>query len=306
VNHDWRSVPLAGRLRIEASAGTGKTWTIAMLYLRLLLQEGRTPAQVLVGTFSEAAAQELRERIRQRLREALLVLDGRHDDALLFAWLASLDSTAAQQRLRLQLALLELDAAPIGTLHGLCRRILAEHPLATRSAVRGLELVDQQLLHATLCDDLWRRLAHDPAPLDAADRQLLAAGRQALHKALAGLVEGAPPLRLPSAAQIADCAVLEQTHHAEALHQLAGRSELFSRSNAALRGELSLLGALLEDPAPTTSACAASSSTSPPATPPTPACAASSSPAQQTMCWRCRRCVSPCAPAPPCSTPRAP
>jgi exodeoxyribonuclease V beta subunit len=250
VNHDWRSVPLAGRLRIEASAGTGKTWTIAMLYLRLLLQEGRTPAQVLVGTFSEAAAQELRERIRQRLREALLVLDGRHDDALLFAWLASLDSTAAQQRLRLQLALLELDAAPIGTLHGLCRRILAEHPLATRSAVRGLELVDQQLLHATLCDDLWRRLAHDPAPLDAADRQLLAAGRQALHKALAGLVEGAPPLRLPSAAQIADCAVLEQTHHAEALHQLAGRSELFSRSNAALRGELSLLGALLEDPAP--------------------------------------------------------
>src|SRR5690606_3003656 len=67
---DWRQVPLEGRVLIEASAGTGKTWTIAQLYLRLLLEHGADVGAILVCTFSEAAAQELRERLRARLRDA--------------------------------------------------------------------------------------------------------------------------------------------------------------------------------------------------------------------------------------------
>ena len=76
------TLPLRGRQVIEASAGTGKTWTLAALYLRLVLGHGRLtadgqahagllPPQILVMTFTEAATSELRERIRQRLRDAV-------------------------------------------------------------------------------------------------------------------------------------------------------------------------------------------------------------------------------------------
>src|SRR5215469_10421881 len=69
-------LPLEGIQLIEASAGTGKTWTIAALYLRLVLGHGAPngtpllPAQILVLTFTKAATAELRERIRERLGEA--------------------------------------------------------------------------------------------------------------------------------------------------------------------------------------------------------------------------------------------
>src|SRR5690606_25792358 len=73
------TLPLQGSRLIEASAGTGKTFTIALLYLRLVLGHGRVPAsasqgllppQLLVVTFTEAATKELRDRIRGRLTEA--------------------------------------------------------------------------------------------------------------------------------------------------------------------------------------------------------------------------------------------
>ena len=70
---DWTSLPLAdgGRSRVEASAGTGKTWTISVLYLRLLLERALTPRQIVVTTFTDAAADELRERLRGRILWAL-------------------------------------------------------------------------------------------------------------------------------------------------------------------------------------------------------------------------------------------
>ncbi|MBF3233910.1 UvrD-helicase domain-containing protein, partial [Pseudomonas aeruginosa] len=70
--------PLHGSRLIEASAGTGKTFTIALLYVRLVLDHGGenafgrplSPPEILVVTFTDAATQELRERIRSRLGEA--------------------------------------------------------------------------------------------------------------------------------------------------------------------------------------------------------------------------------------------
>ncbi len=72
------SFPLHGSRLIEASAGTGKTWTIAALYLRLVLGHGEEsafkrslhPSEILVMTFTRAATRELTERIRQRLSTA--------------------------------------------------------------------------------------------------------------------------------------------------------------------------------------------------------------------------------------------
>lgn len=154
---DWRSLDLGpgGRSLIEASAGTGKTWTIAALYLRLML-EGETPLtprQVIVTTFTDAAAQEVRERLRARLRWAESLAAAARDDASVDVdddavdarWLQSRWHGAPRQAhtdlLRLRLALAELDLAPIATLHGLCRRILAEFPFASGSAFGRVELV---------------------------------------------------------------------------------------------------------------------------------------------------------------------
>ena len=72
---DALTFPLHGNRLIEASAGTGKTYTIAALYLRLVLGHGGdngyprplTPPDILVVTFTNAATEELRHRIRSRL-----------------------------------------------------------------------------------------------------------------------------------------------------------------------------------------------------------------------------------------------
>ncbi len=53
---DWRRMPLRGRTLIEASAGTGKTWNIGLIYLRLLLESDLRAEQILVTTFTDAAA----------------------------------------------------------------------------------------------------------------------------------------------------------------------------------------------------------------------------------------------------------
>ena len=70
---DWRSLNLddGGRSLIEASAGTGKTWTIAVLYLRLLLERQLSPRQIVVTTLTDAAGKELRERLRGKVQWAV-------------------------------------------------------------------------------------------------------------------------------------------------------------------------------------------------------------------------------------------
>ena len=68
----------SGLTLIEASAGTGKTWTITALYLLLLLEERMRPEEILVVTYTKAATAELRDRIRKRIVAALdLYVSGR-------------------------------------------------------------------------------------------------------------------------------------------------------------------------------------------------------------------------------------
>ena len=96
---DSLRLPLHGQRLIEASAGTGKTYTICSLLLRLLLghADGRTGVmprtieQILIVTFTRAATDELRGRMRSRLRTALRVFNGDEeprDDRLLEQMLA--------------------------------------------------------------------------------------------------------------------------------------------------------------------------------------------------------------------------
>lgn len=165
---------LAGPSLIAASAGTGKTYTIGTLLLRLLLEDdgsGR-PApsihELLVVTFTTAATAELRQRLRLRLAEALAQLEGRTlvgQDPDFAAWLdgcAGRDPEACRERLRA--ALRDFDDAAIFTIHGFCQRILREY--AFESGVDfDAELVgDESELRRTAIHDYWARMTyHAPA-----------------------------------------------------------------------------------------------------------------------------------------------
>ena len=67
---DLINTPLKGNNLIEASAGTGKTYTIEGLFLRLILEKQLAVEQILVVTFTKAATEELRDRIRTKLLQA--------------------------------------------------------------------------------------------------------------------------------------------------------------------------------------------------------------------------------------------
>ncbi|MCK7592793.1 UvrD-helicase domain-containing protein [Pseudomarimonas salicorniae] len=244
---DWRNLPLEGRVLVEASAGTGKTWTLAMLYLRLLLEGGHAPEAIAVTTFTEAAAQELRGRIRARVREALDVLQGRPSgDAALDAYLSGLPTAPSRLAPRLKLALLDLDRAPIGTLHSLCLGVLREFPLLTGSDVLGLTLVDEPALRRALIDDIWRERMQSEQQADALTTWLLRKGRTFLQSTLPGLLQAGIEVRRPDAAALADCALLDEAARAPALRRLVDDGSLYRRANAAVRTELRKLAERLE------------------------------------------------------------
>ncbi len=172
-----------GRLRLEASAGTGKTYAVAALVTRFIVEEGVPVGALLVTTFTRAAAQELRDRIRARLAEtaALLAHDTPQstppEDSLL-AWLD--DAAGAQRSLwrqRAQAALADIDAATIDTIHAACRRVLLlagrqvaleEHPGHTDTLVA--EVVNDLLV----TEGLQRAVALPEKRLAALVRTLLA------------------------------------------------------------------------------------------------------------------------------------
>ena len=69
--------PLTGQSLIEASAGTGKTYNITRIFIRLLLVKQVEVQQILVVTFTKAATEELRGRIAEAVNDAILVADNR-------------------------------------------------------------------------------------------------------------------------------------------------------------------------------------------------------------------------------------
>lgn len=93
MTFDLVTTPLdKGVTRLEASAGTGKTFALAGLFLRLLIGEKVPARDILVATFTEAATAELRDRIRKRLSEALAALEGKPSEDPLLIELAAFAS----------------------------------------------------------------------------------------------------------------------------------------------------------------------------------------------------------------------
>ena len=126
--------PFESQQLIEASAGTGKTWTIAALYVRLVLERNLMPENILVVTFTEAATSELKSRIQKRLLEtADYFLDSQENSGDVF--LQDLITNYNSEKLRveyakyLRLASQNIDNAAIYTIHSWCKKILDEYSL---------------------------------------------------------------------------------------------------------------------------------------------------------------------------------
>jgi len=150
-------LPLSGLNLIEASAGTGKTYTLAGLYLRQLLQAPREVGEILVVTFTEAATAELRDRIRARLLEARTAFQmGASEDALLRGLLDAVPDHAGALR-RLNDALLGMDDAAIFTIHGFCYRVLVELAFESGMPFESELLADESELQRSVIADFWRR-----------------------------------------------------------------------------------------------------------------------------------------------------
>ncbi|MGJ0489715.1 exodeoxyribonuclease V subunit beta [Methylobacter sp.] len=150
---------LQGVNLIEASAGTGKTYAIAMLVLRFVVEQDLKIEELLVVTFTKAATEELKSRVRARLAEAKRILDGRLDDvdSNVVAWLDSLDIEPELIRQRLELALLNIDQSGIFTIHGFCQRILREHALESGQLFDAELTSDLADIKQACADDFWRR-----------------------------------------------------------------------------------------------------------------------------------------------------
>ena len=175
------TLPLNQISLIEASAGTGKTYTIGSLYLRLLLKSGENNfsrplnvEEILVVTFTEMATEELKKKIRERITDAIDKLttfseiqdkSAFKNDEFLTTLCHDLDIFEAIHRLKL--AEQNMDLAAIYTIHGFCRRMLMQY--AFHSGIHfNLELIkDQSDLLVRFANECWREHFY-PLPFEMA------------------------------------------------------------------------------------------------------------------------------------------
>jgi exodeoxyribonuclease V beta subunit len=167
---DAQTFPLRGSHLIEASAGTGKTWTIAALYVRLVLAHGTDstapvramlPQDVLVMTFTRAATRELSDRIRARLTEAAQVFRGvlQSDDAFLMQLMADYPEGPLREKAayRLALAAQAMDDAAVFTIDAWCQRMLREHAFDSGNLFEENLVGDEAALRMEAVQDYWRQ-----------------------------------------------------------------------------------------------------------------------------------------------------
>ena len=199
-------MPLAGLQVIEASAGTGKTWTLAALYVRLVLGHGRSgadgsaefsaalfPPQILVMTFTDAATAELRGRVRERLAQAALYFKGQERahapadgylQALRSSYPAGAWPACAQ---RLDLAAQWMDDAAIYTIHGWSSRMLKSHAFDSAALFQQSHVEDREALRLSAVQDYWRQWFYGVPLQQLGALQALGADPEALQQKLKSL-----------------------------------------------------------------------------------------------------------------------
>jgi exodeoxyribonuclease V beta subunit len=201
-------LPLHGQHWIEASAGTGKTFTLSLLVLRCLLERDLRLPEILVVTFTNAATRELKIKIRDDMTYALYLLTHQFDVAdtasdkkqqLFFTLLNSAIGKSTREAVtqRLSAALHDYDRASIYSIHGFCSRVIQDHALPLGEMLHEDELLTRTAsLNQTIAFAVWRELSIDPQWASALTR--LWSSPSALARQIESLQQSDRLLPLPS------------------------------------------------------------------------------------------------------------
>ena len=156
---DLENATLSGHTLIEANAGTGKTYTISRLFIRLLLEKQLPASSILVVTFTEAATVELKERIHSLIRTCRDVFKKKvSDDHFFNMLLRRIDHTKAIEQLTE--ALHTFDNVAIYTIHGFCRTVLTTNPFECGMPFQSEIITNQSDLIREITLDFWRKWLH--------------------------------------------------------------------------------------------------------------------------------------------------
>ncbi|VFP80481.1 exodeoxyribonuclease V subunit beta [Candidatus Erwinia haradaeae] len=187
------TLSLKGEIIIEASAGTGKTFTIGLIYLRLLLGLGKkidfvrrlSVEEILVVTFTEASAAELRTRIRSNIHELRIACIREKTSNPILKQLISQITNLPQAILHLSIAERNMHAAAIFTIHGFCQRILHMQPIESGVLFKQELLIDETPFQRQAIFDFWRRYCYPlPKPIARIVRKLWIGPEQLLQTLL--------------------------------------------------------------------------------------------------------------------------
>ena len=173
---DTERAPLGAPVLVEASAGTGKTHAITTYFVRAILERDLSPEQILVVTYTKAATAELRVRSRQRVTQAIEMLDGAEHPR---DGLAGIVADAVQRigadevEGRLRRALSHMDQASILTIHGFCQQLLQDYPLFFGIDFDFDITEDSVSIYFDLAVDFWTTELHDSPSwfLDALEKK---------------------------------------------------------------------------------------------------------------------------------------
>lgn len=158
-NFDALNVPLHGNNLIEASAGTGKTYSIALLMLRLLVEEHIAINQVLMVTFTKAAVAELNERIRMfvKLAQAYAHKNTISDEAIMTIVQRAMEKHPEKTKEVLDQAVLLLDETAIMTIHSFCQQTLTEFAFETKQLFGAEMYPDTKEIIEKEVNNFWRQ-----------------------------------------------------------------------------------------------------------------------------------------------------
>ncbi|MDH5561721.1 MAG: UvrD-helicase domain-containing protein, partial [Deltaproteobacteria bacterium] len=144
------TISLSGQKMIEASAGTGKTYSITLLYIRFLLEENCKVESILVVTFTEAAKNELVEKIRLTIRYCIEILktgpiESEKTAEGLIPYLKSRSDPSKDLKL-LNQALKHFGNSKIFTIHGFCLRTLKDYAFESAVSFQLENIKNQDIL----------------------------------------------------------------------------------------------------------------------------------------------------------------
>ncbi|AOM42300.1 exodeoxyribonuclease V subunit beta [Xenorhabdus hominickii] len=247
------TLPLYGQRLIEASAGTGKTYTIGLLYLRLLLGLGGFAAfsrplnveEILVVTFTKAATAELRGRIRENIHQLRLACIRQGTNVVDPIYQKLLDEIPDKESAAnwLLAAERQMDEAAIYTIHGFCQRMLINNAFESGVLFDQTMIQDESQLRKQGCADFWRRHCY-PLPLSIAmEISRTWKGPEALLNDISGYLQGDIPYivnapdsdetlfsRHQKIIELIDSAKHQWNETAADLHDLIANSDVDKRS----------------------------------------------------------------------------